>query len=57
MDVRDETLGEARRYQWNKEPRLKTAATSWKRQDIQQDLQENHRAGDCEANRWIFCHD
>jgi hypothetical protein len=33
MDVREETSGETRRHQWNKEPRLKTATTSEERED------------------------
>jgi hypothetical protein len=27
MDIQDDTLGETRKHQWNKEPRLKTATT------------------------------
>jgi hypothetical protein len=45
------------RQHWNKGLRPKGVATFWKRKDIRQDLRENHRAGDHEANNWIFCQD
>jgi hypothetical protein len=57
MDIREQMLGETRRHQWNKEPRLKRVATFWKREDIRQEHLENHRAGDCETNSQIFCQD
>jgi hypothetical protein len=37
-----------------KESRHKAAATSWKREDNQHDLQEDHRAGDREVSRRDF---
>jgi hypothetical protein len=43
--------------QWNKVPRLKGATTSEEGEDIRQDLSENHRAGDREANSRVFCQD
>jgi hypothetical protein len=49
MDVREETLGETRRHQRNKEPRLIGSGTSGEQEDIQQDHQEGSHAGDREA--------
>jgi hypothetical protein len=54
MNVWEERWGETGKQQWNKDPRLKEAATSEEREDIGQDLLENHLAGDCEGNSWIF---
>jgi hypothetical protein len=56
-DVREETSGKTRRHQWNKGLRLKEATMSEEGEYIQQDLQENHRAGDHEANSRVFCQD
>jgi hypothetical protein len=39
-DVQEETSGETRRYQCNKDPRLKVATTSEEREDIWQDFRE-----------------
>jgi hypothetical protein len=49
MDIQEEKLGKNGMHQWNKEPRLKGAATSWKRKNIWQDLQEGSWAEDREA--------
>jgi hypothetical protein len=43
------------RHQWNHEPKIQVAATSWKRQDIQRDLHEDFQAGDRKVNSRIFC--
>jgi hypothetical protein len=43
-DVWEETSGETGRHQWNKDPWFKEVTMSWKREDIRQDLRENHRA-------------
>jgi hypothetical protein len=48
-NISEDTSGEMGRHQWNEGLRLKGAATSWKREDIQQDVQKGCRAGDCEA--------
>jgi hypothetical protein len=56
-EIREETVGETGRHQWGKEPRLKGAAMSEEGQDIWQNLWENHKAGDREVNRWVFCQD
>jgi hypothetical protein len=45
MDIWEETLDEIRRHQWNKDLRLKEATTSDEREDIRQDLRENHWVG------------
>jgi hypothetical protein len=39
-DARNETTDAPGRYQWNREPRLRVAATYWKREDNQRDLQK-----------------
>jgi hypothetical protein len=39
--------------QWHMGARPETAAT--KQEGIHHDLHENHWAGDCKANSWIFC--
>jgi hypothetical protein len=57
MNVREETSGETGRHQWSKGPRLKGAATSWKREDIQQDHQEGSHVGDHEAMSRTFSQD
>jgi hypothetical protein len=44
-------LEEPRMQKWNEEPRLQGAATSWKQEDNQGDLQEDHRAGDHEESK------
>jgi hypothetical protein len=45
-------------HQWKEETRLKEASTcEEQREDIQQDLWENHGAGDREANSRIFRQD
>jgi hypothetical protein len=49
-------LGKTETYQRNKEPRVKTTATSWKREDIQWDLQENHCGGYHEETSQLFYH-
>jgi hypothetical protein len=56
-NVREETSGKTGMQQQHKEPRLKEATTSWKQEDIWQDVQENHLAGDGEVNSQIFCLD
>jgi hypothetical protein len=56
-DVREETSGETGRHHWNKELRLKAAIMSGKQNNTQQDLQEDHTAGDREANSRVFCQD
>jgi hypothetical protein len=38
----------------NQEPRLRGVATVWKREENQWELQEEHRAGDCEARSRDF---
>jgi hypothetical protein len=43
-----------RMQQWNKKLRCKTADMSEEGEDIWQDLQEDHRAGDRKANSWVF---
>jgi hypothetical protein len=43
-----------RMQQWNKGLRCKTANMSEEAEDIQQDLQEDRRAGDRIANSWVF---
>jgi hypothetical protein len=40
--------------QWNKGPRHKAADTSEEGEDIQQDVQEDHRAGDRKVNSQVF---
>jgi hypothetical protein len=50
-------IGQNWKARWNKEPRFKGVATSEEGEDIQQDLWENHWAGDQEANSQIFCQD
>jgi hypothetical protein len=52
-----ETFGKTGKCQWNKGPILKEATKSEKGEDIQQDIQENHRAGDREANSQVFWQD
>jgi uncharacterized cupin superfamily protein len=52
--VQEETLGATGMQQWHKEPSPKGAITSEKHDSTQQDLQEDHRARDCEANSWNF---
>jgi hypothetical protein len=52
-DVRDEKSGETGRHQWNKKLRLKEGSTSTTREDILQDLRENHPR-DRKANSRIF---
>lgn len=54
MDIWEEMLGEAGRHHWKKEPRLKGATVSEEEEDIWQDLQENHGAGDHELNSLNF---
>jgi hypothetical protein len=50
MNRREETSEVPGMQKWHKEPRLRGAATSWKREDNQRDLQEEHRTGICEAS-------
>jgi hypothetical protein len=57
MGVREETSGATGIQQWNKGLILKGAATSRKREDIWQDLQEGSRAVDHEANSRAFSQD
>jgi hypothetical protein len=45
MDVWEQMSSKTGMKQWNKGPRLKEAAMSRRREDIQQDLQEGCRAG------------
>jgi hypothetical protein len=45
-DVQEERTGETIMQQRHKEARPKRMAVSWKQEDIQQDLRENHQAGD-----------
>jgi hypothetical protein len=55
MDTREETMDSPGRQHRNKEPRPETDATSRKHEEMQQNLQEDHRAGDRKVNSWIFC--
>jgi hypothetical protein len=57
MDVLEKTSGATGKQHWNKGPRLKRAASSWKREDIRQDLQEGSRAGDREVKSRAFSQD
>jgi hypothetical protein len=54
-DVQEEMLGKTGKNHWNKEPRFKTAIISGKQNNTQQDLQEDHRAGDNKANSQDLC--
>jgi hypothetical protein len=38
--ARKETTDATERHEWNQEPRFQGAATSWKREENQRDLQE-----------------
>jgi hypothetical protein len=49
-DVREETSDETWLQHRHNEPRLNEVATWWKRENIRQDLRENHWAGDREAH-------
>jgi hypothetical protein len=53
-DVREETLKRPALQQWYMGPRFRGEATSWKREDNQWDLQEEHRAEDREASSKDF---
>jgi hypothetical protein len=55
MDAQEGTMDSPGRQHWNKEPQPEAEATSRKQKEIQHNLQEDHRAGDHEANSWIFC--
>jgi hypothetical protein len=57
MDIREEASSETERHQWNKGPRFKEGTTSEEGEDIREELRENHRAGDREANSRVFCQD
>jgi hypothetical protein len=46
--------GKTGRHQWNKDSRFKEATMSEEGKDIQQDVQEDHRAGDHKANSRDF---
>jgi hypothetical protein len=54
-EVQEEMLAETRRYQWNKDPKLKEATTSEEGQDIWQDLHGDPRAGDRRENSTSAC--
>jgi hypothetical protein len=45
-------MDEPEMQQWHKRTKYKTAVTS-RKQD--QDLQADHKAGDCNANSQVFC--
>jgi hypothetical protein len=49
-----ETTDAPGRHQRNQESRLQGAATAWKRNDNQRELQEGHRAGNVKASSWNF---
>jgi hypothetical protein len=51
MDVQDETSGETRRHQWNKEPRLKTATTSEEGEDNWQQHQRMDQKTDAMSGK------
>jgi hypothetical protein len=57
MNGWDETLEDPGLQKWNKEPRLKTGATSGKCEDIVCGPRANSRAADREANSRVFCQD
>jgi hypothetical protein len=50
MDVQEETSGTTRMHQWNKGWRLIGTTMSEEGEDIQQDLQEDGRAGGRKEN-------
>jgi hypothetical protein len=47
MDIWEEMSARTRKHHGNKDPRLKEATSSEKREDILENLRENHWAGDC----------
>jgi hypothetical protein len=57
MDIQEQTPGKTGRHQWNKDPRLKAATISQEGQNIQQDLEEDPRAGDGKENGQNFYQD
>jgi hypothetical protein len=54
-DVREDMSAETRKHQGNKDPRCREATITEEREDVEENLPENHRAGDREANFQIFC--
>jgi hypothetical protein len=55
--MQEETSSEIGKHHWNTEQRLKMVITSGKQDIIQEDLWENHQAGDHEMNSGIICQD
>jgi hypothetical protein len=54
MDVQEEMSAETREHQ-GKDTRLKEATISEEREDIWENLRENHHTGNPEVNSWVFC--
>jgi hypothetical protein len=54
MDIQEEMSSKTGRHQWNKEQSLKEATMSEEGKDIQQDVQEDRKAGGHKTNSLNF---